>query len=126
MEIWCDGGNNKIAMSCVILENGRKYLLREKRSTNNIMEYKAMLKALEIATDGDIIYSDSQLVVYQILGWWQVKQYHLKIFYQKCEKILAEKKVYIKWVPRRKNIAGKLIDRKYIQRKNKYNVRKEL
>lgn len=112
MKIWCDGGNNYIGEFCVLMENGTKYCLCEKRSTNNVMEYKAMLKALELAMNGDVIYSDSKLVVYQLKGWWQVKQDHLKSFYNNCKEMLESKNVNIRWVPRRKNNAGKLLSRK--------------
>ena len=107
MKIWCDGGNNKRGEYCVITEKGKKYKHIERRSTNNTMEYKAMLKALEIARNGDIIYSDSQLVVYQLLGFWQVKQEHLKRLWQSCKEILKTKKVRIWWLPRSRNRAGK-------------------
>ena len=112
MKIWCDGGNNYIGEFCVLMENGTKYCLCEKRSTNNVMEYKAMLKALELAMNGDVIYSDSKLVVYQLKGRWQVKQDHLKSFYNNCKEMLESKNVNIRWVPRRKNNAGKLLSRK--------------
>jgi ribonuclease HI len=109
MKIWCDGGNNKIGEYCVITEIGNKYTHQEKRRTNNEMEYKAMMKALELAADGDMIYSDSQLVINQLLGFWQVNKPLLKGLYYQCRKILKTKNVKIKWIPRRRNVAGKIL-----------------
>ena len=87
MKIWCDGGNNKVGEYCVITENGKKYEYREIRSTNNIMEYKAMIKALEIAKDGDVIYSDSQLVVNQLEE--NINSIHVKLSEEALQEIEA-------------------------------------
>ena len=111
MKIWCDGGNNKVGEYCVITEKGKKYKYKEKRCTNNIMEYKAMLKALELAQEGDVIFSDSQLVIRQLLGWWEVRQDHLKQLHQKCKDIMSFKKVKIRLIPRNGNKAGKELEK---------------
>ena len=57
------------------------------KATNNIAEYKALIKALELAkkyTDDEVIcVLDSQLVVRQLLGEYQVKSPELmKLFLQ--------------------------------------------
>ena len=57
------------------------------RATNNIAEYKALIKALELSrkhTDDKVVcYLDSQLIVRQLLGEYSVKNPELmKLFLQ--------------------------------------------
>ncbi len=58
--------------------------------TNNQAEYQAIIIALENTkkfTKGDIsIYSDSELVIKQLNGEYQVKNPQLKVLYQKVKK----------------------------------------
>ena len=59
-------------------------------ATNNIAEYKALLKAMELALKygKEATFTlDSELVVKQLLGEYQVKQPHLKLYWQKVRKI---------------------------------------
>lgn len=84
---------------CEILSNGPTY-------TNNQLEYLAVISALEMAQDGDVIYSDSQLVVRQIVGQYGVWDEKLKPLYEQARLLYDSKMVEVKWVPREKNEAG--------------------
>ena len=62
------------------------------KTTNNVAEYSAMLGALKAVLDLGVrevtIYSDSQLMVRQLLGEYKVKSPGLKEFYDQCVKLL--------------------------------------
>ena len=63
-------------------------------STNNVMEYTAMIEGLKMTrehtapTDIVHVYSDSQLVLNQLKGKWGVKDTKLQPLYAKCKKLL--------------------------------------
>ena len=76
--------------------------------TNNEAEYFALIQGLNQALKKDLkvitIYSDSQLVVNQINGKYQVKNERMKICFQKSMNILSN---FNRWtlthIPREKN-----------------------
>lgn len=111
MKFWVDGGNGNTGKYSIVTEDGKEIKQKEKRCSNNSMEYKAMLAGLKLANDGDIIYSDSKLVVYQLNGWWRINQHHLRELWQQCKDELACKNVRIFWTPRKKNRAGRILAR---------------
>lgn len=89
-----------------VLIRDRKKILRKHsekigKCTNNIAEYKALIKALEIAstyTKKEIhCYLDSELVVKQLLGKYQVKNAKLRELFLKVQK-LQEKFEKIKYI----------------------------
>ena len=61
------------------------------KATNNVAEYKALIKALELAkkyTDDEIIcVLDSQLIVKQLLGEYQVKSPELMKLFLEIQKL---------------------------------------
>jgi len=79
----------------------RKHSEKIGKCTNNIAEYKALIKALEIAsiyTKKEIhCYLDSELVVKQLLGKYQVKNAKLHELFLKVQK-LQEKFEKIKYI----------------------------
>jgi len=117
MEIHCDGSgwNGERSRICLVTcPNGIedvKITDLPIEFTNNEAEYLAMIWALQVATDRDIIYSDSQLVINQINGSYKIKQQHLKYFAARCQMILLKKKIKIIWIPREKNKAGLVFDK---------------
>ncbi len=90
-------------------------------TTNNVAEYTALLNALEIPEVKESkvikIYSDSELLVNQINGFYRVKNRMLQTLYAQAKQVLADfKKVEIEYVPREKNagadkLANAAIDR---------------
>lgn len=113
MNVYCDGsGDNGMTSGyCVIRGAFVEHKVFNARFTNNEMEWTGMIRALEIAKQGDTIHSDSQLVVNQLLGRWRVKEPRLKPFAEKGKKLLKEKKgVAVKWVRREQNDAGQYIE----------------
>jgi len=113
MKIWVDGSgwNGKESKLVIVTEDGKiiKKTFKEKR-TNNEMEYLAIIEALKLCCEGDIIYSDSQLVVNQIKGEYSIRSEKLIPLFLQVLKLKGEKKAKICWIPREKNIAGNVIE----------------
>jgi len=115
MKIWVDGSgwNGKESKFAVAYEDGncKKVRLPEEK-TNNEMEYIALIEALESCSEGDEIFTDSQLVVGQVTKGWKVTKEHLFPLVMKAKKLVQEKKVKITWIPRKENYAGSLLEDK--------------
>lgn len=93
-------------------------------TTNNQAEYRALLAGLEWLTRFAIqqqvdlseirldVYTDSELMAYQIQGRYKVKNLDLKPVYDQCTHILSKLKEYtITPIPRAKNqVADKLVN----------------
>jgi ribonuclease HI len=81
--------------------------------TNNEAEYQAILSALTALPNGTHVevMSDSTICVMQLLNKYRVLEPRLAVLKQEIEKMVAKKKLACawKWVPRRENIAGKLL-----------------
>lgn len=90
--------------------------------TNNIAEYQAFLKALEIGlTWSDktpdskvVIFGDSQLVVNQFRGMWQVGKKHLIPLHQQAINLSQRYKcpLIVGWIPRTRNTKADLLSTK--------------
>lgn len=80
--------------------------------TNNVAEFYGLWKALEWLTekgliDEDIkIKGDSQLVIHQLIGSWNVKSRTSKIYVPLILYLLEDKKVTFQWIPREENSAA--------------------
>jgi ribonuclease HI len=83
-------------------------------ATNNKAEYMGLVKLLEYLVsisikDTDIIIcGDSQLVIKQILGEWQVKKEHLKPLHKSATRQITllqvdGNSIQLKWIPRKDN-----------------------
>ena len=115
LEIFVDGASRgnpgPSAIGVVIFENQKKVKEISKvigEATNNIAEYRALLCALEEAkllkASKVKIYTDSELMFYQLTGRYQVKSEHLKIFFDQAQKMgKGFQSVDIKNIPREKN-----------------------
>ncbi|MEM2899335.1 MAG: ribonuclease HI family protein [Thermoplasmata archaeon] len=78
------------------------------KGTNNTAEYRAIIRALEealsLGADYIEIRSDSQLVIMQLNGLYEVKKPHLKIYYNAIKSLEPKfKKVTYRWVEREQN-----------------------
>lgn len=114
MNIFCDGsGNNGLGISgyCVNLKRPDRNMIEHKvfdrPFTNNEMEWHAMVRAIALASPGDIIHSDSQLVVNQVLRKWKINEPRLFEFAKRAWALLDNTSgIVIRWVPREQNDAG--------------------
>lgn len=79
--------------------------------TSNEAEWLAMIQALKVADDGDVVLSDSQLVVNQLNGVYQVKAGNLKTHHFNALRYIEEKDIEVRWIQREQNLAGIQLDR---------------
>jgi ribonuclease HI len=106
------GWNGKVSRWAVSNDAGlERITVKHERITNNQAEYSAMKEALKMASDGDEICSDSELIVYQLTGKYKTKDVKLKPLREQCRNLLNQKKVRLVVVRREENKAGKLLER---------------
>ena len=99
LSIYTDGGSRgnpgPSAIGIIFVDENEKIIYQYKecigKSTNNEAEYKALIKALEIAknyyTKKIICFSDSELLVNQLTGIYKIKKEHLKKLFYKIKEI---------------------------------------
>jgi len=76
--------------------------------TNNVAEYSALKCAAEwvrgnCLNDEIVIKGDSQLVIHQMNGTWQIKSKTSKRFVPEIRKLLEGRKTSFVWIPREQN-----------------------
>jgi|SRR3989344_8312638 len=124
--IHADGGSRKnpgaAAIGIFVLDEEKNELERYKEcignTTNNVAEYKALIKALQLAakyTRNEVhIFMDSELIINQVNGLYRIKSSHLFSLFQEvkdCER--AFKKVVYNHVSRSnkfQSIADRLVN----------------
>ncbi|MCB4792582.1 MAG: ribonuclease HI family protein [Elusimicrobia bacterium] len=94
----CDENNN-------VLEESKEFI---GEATNNIAEYKALLRGLELAKKyipcSLEMHLDSELVCKQMLGLYRVRDENLSRYFENAQGILKEfEKVDFKYIPREQN-----------------------
>lgn len=112
MRWYADGSRwDGIKSYYVIANEQRNFPIEEFRTryTNNEMEYKAVIRALEEGTNGDEVCSDSQLLVNQIHGTYKARAKWLRPYYRKVKELQKAKGIKITWIPRQENRAGKIL-----------------
>lgn len=93
----CDGGSKNpgpAAIGIIIWDENHNKLEQFKEcigdTTNNVAEYKSLIKALELAakhTRKEVhIFTDSEFVVKQITGKYRIKAKHLFPLFQEVKK----------------------------------------
>lgn len=96
--LYTDGGARgnpgPAAIGIVLCNKAGEVLVEHKEylgeGTNNIAEYTALIRALEIAKDFTKVVhcvSDSELLVKQLNGTYQVKAAHLKELYARIQEL---------------------------------------
>jgi ribonuclease HI len=110
--IYTDGGSRgnpgKSAIGIVILDKDEKILLEHSefigKGTNNQAEYKAIIKALEVAKKFDAkilnFFSDSELMIKQLKGEYKVKNAELLKLYEKAKSLMKDYRVVFSNVKR--------------------------
>ena len=110
------GNPGPAGIGAVLFENSKGQREIKKfigTATNNQAEYTALLTALQAAHDLGAervqVFSDSELVINQLKGIYQIKDEKLKILYHQAVKLSgAFKEITYQHVPREKN---KIADR---------------
>ena len=82
--------------------------------TNNVAEYSALKRAAEwVSRHGDddeiVIKGDSQLVIHQMNGTWQIKSETSKKFVPEIRRLLRSRKMRFIWIPREQNAEADLL-----------------
>lgn len=120
IRIWFDGGSSgnpgKGAIAFLIeWDDKRKIsaMTLGREVTNNEAEYEALLASLgwiygcysiETSQYHLVIHSDSQLVVNQVKGNWQVEKKEFKEWLEELRSFLSRFKSWeIKWIPKEEN-----------------------
>ena len=91
--------------------------------TNNVAEYSALKQAAEwVSRYGDVdevvIKGDSQLVIHQMNGTWQITSATSKKFVPEIRRLLKGRKIQYIWIPREQNVeADELSNLAYDQQK---------
>lgn len=124
---WFDGAikqqRDKAAGWWVLAPDGREFegCLRTGVGTSNQAEYEALICCLkELHARGArrvVVRGDSQLVVYQTMGRWQLKQQTLAPFRNKVWLLSAQfESIKLVWVPREQNRRADAMSNKPFQR----------
>jgi ribonuclease HI len=92
-------GNPGPAGIGIVLEDDEGNVLKEigeplGRTTNNVAEYTAMIRALEearaLGCDAICVYTDSELMAHQLNGRYAVKAAHLLPLFQRARLLLRQ------------------------------------
>ena len=98
-------------------------------STNNVAEYVGAIRALEYLRSqeysGDVVVEgDSQLVVRQMNGEYEVRAEHLKAYHEWLAKLAGFfSKVEFRWVPREENLLADALSKRAIEEAWEESVR---
>lgn len=116
----CDGGSRsnpgQAAIGIVVSDSNMKELETYKErigiNTSNVAEYRALIKALELAskyTSKEVhVYMDSQLVICQMNGEYKIKASHLRLLFEEVKKLEASfALVKYEWNPRETTFQSK-------------------
>jgi ribonuclease HI len=117
-EVYFDGAGMRpdgtgSGYSWINVTTGQKRVIRIDGLTNNQSEYRGLLSSVKNLPEyGEAnLNSDSQLVVYQFNRNWVVRDPKLQRLLDRVREVIRERhlKVTLRWVPRKENLAGKLL-----------------
>lgn len=106
MIIYADGGGD--GTICVITDKPR--IAKIDVNTHNEAEYGSLIWAIGLIGDYEehIIRMDSQLVIYQMTGYYKVRSPTMKALHDIAKENIKQKGINVtfEWVPREENLAG--------------------
>ena len=114
ISVYVDGaGGEKSGYGFFIKETGESFYENKSGLTNNQAEYHAIIAALkkfQDSTDKITIFSDSKNTVNQLNHEFAINNEQLRIFAQEAWLLIPKiSKLKIKWIPRKENLAGKML-----------------
>jgi ribonuclease HI len=130
MKLYVDGATTE---TCFILGNYTSITPSELKTTGNVGEYHALIRGLTEAKNRGLkkleIFSDSELMVNQL----KLGQNGMPIYSCKNERLASLRRIVIdlletfehytiSWIPREKNLAGKILEQRYNQRRKHANT----
>ena len=97
-----------------VKETGESFYEKKSDLTNNQAEYLAIISALNKFVDSNdeiTIYSDSKNTVYQLNHEFAINNDELRRLAQEAWGIIGKlsDRLSIKWIPRKENLAGKML-----------------
>jgi ribonuclease HI len=113
--LYFDGGSRgnpgqAAGAAVIVMPEGEKFAVSQylEFATNNEAEYTGLIiglqKAKEMGINALVVQGDSQLVINQINGQWQVKSPNLQELYQQAKSLMKGfKNIKINWVRRHEN-----------------------
>ena len=128
--IYSDGASSgnpgPAGIGAVVIVDGNKETISEfiGTTTNNVAEYTALIRALEIAKKRGAreveIFLDSELIVKQLNGQYRVKNKGLQPLFEKVKLLLSEFNVItISHIPREKNKEADDLSKKAIKQQQR-------
>ncbi len=124
--IYSDGASSgnpgPAGIGAVVIVDGKKETLSEYigTTTNNVAEYTALIRALELAQKRGVreveIFLDSELIVKQLNGQYRVKNKGLQPLYKRVKTLLSRFKVLgIRHIPREENKEADTLSKRAIK-----------
>ncbi len=112
--IYVDGsGGSSSGFGYFVKETGESFYEKKPDLTNNQAEYLAIISALKKyadSTDEIIIYSDSKNTVNQLNHEFAINNDQLRTLARQAWEIIGKfSNLSIIWVPRKENLAGKML-----------------
>ena len=114
ISVYVDGsGGPNGGFGFFVKETGESFYEKKSEITNNQAEYMAIISALKkfVDTDNEItIYSDSKNTVNQLNHEFAINNEKLRDLARESWLIIAKfSKLSIVWIPRKENLAGKML-----------------
>lgn len=117
LHVFTDGGSRgnpgEAGIGCVVIDPVSNKTIADYKEaigieTNNIAEYKALIKGLELVLslhpNSVVCHLDSELVVKQVTGQYRVKMPHLQPLLAEVQQLAAQlKDVHFMYIPRAQN-----------------------
>lgn len=112
--IYVDGsGGSESGFGFFVKETGESFYKKEPNITNNQAEYMAVITVLKKFADFQdeiIIYSDSKNTVSQLNHEYAINSPELRALAMEAWNLIAKyPHLKIKWIPRKENLAGKML-----------------
>jgi ribonuclease HI len=114
ISVYVDGsGGENSGYGYFVKETGESFYEKKSNLTNNQAEYLAMIAALKKfvnSNDEIIIFSDSKNTVSQLNHEFAINNEQLRVLAQEAWNIIGKfSNLTLTWVPRKENLAGKML-----------------
>ena len=114
ISVYVDGsGGTKSGYGYFVKETGESFYEKKPGITNNQAEYLAIISALKkfVESNDEItIYSDSKNTVFQLNHEYAINNEQLRSLAREAWSLIAKySKITLIWIPRKENLAGKML-----------------
>ena len=114
LSIYVDGaGGDDSGYGFYVKETGESFYEKKPNITNNQAEYRAIISALKkfVESKEEIkIFSDSKNTVSQLNHEFAINNEQLRTLAREAWELIAKNsKITITWIPRKENLAGKML-----------------